>query len=64
MGIFEEIIKNKEELFIKFLQVIEGKETGVKVNLDGVKFKIGNSTIKLSGEVEFMLIPFKNKKKR
>ena len=60
-GIIEEIIKNKEELLIKFLQVIEGKEAGVKVNLDGVKFKIGDATIKLSGDVEFMFIPFKKK---
>jgi len=61
MGILEEIIKNKEELLVKFMQVMEGKETGVKVNLDGVKFKIGDATVKLSGNVEFVFVPFKEK---
>ena len=63
MGIIEEIIKNKEELLIRFLQVMEGKETGVKVNLDGVKLKIGNVTVALKGDVEFMFVPFREKGK-
>jgi hypothetical protein len=63
MGVIEEILKNKEELIINFLKVVEGKETGVKVNLDDVKFKIGDSVVKLSGDVEFTFIPFKNKKR-
>lgn len=61
MGFIEEIIKNKEEILIKILQVVEGKETGVRVNLDGVKFKIGDTEVKLSGDVEFTFIPFKEK---
>ena len=60
-GILEEIIKNKEELLVKFLQVAEGKETGVKVNLDGVVLKIGETKIKLTGDVEFLFVPFKKK---
>lgn len=63
MGVIEEILNNKEELIINFLKVVEGKETGVKVNLDGVKFKIGDSEVKLSGDVEFTFIPFKNRKR-
>ncbi len=62
-GIIEEIYKNKEEIIIKFLQVVEGKETGVKVNLNGVKFKIGDTTVRLSGDVQFTFVPFKEKKK-
>ena len=61
-GILEEVIKNKEELIVKFLQVVEGKETGVKVNLDGVIVKVGDVKIQLSGDVGLTFIPFKNKR--
>ena len=63
MGLIEELIKNKEELLIRFLQVIEGRETGVRVNLDGVKFKVGDATVRLKGDVEFTFIPFRGKDK-
>ncbi len=62
MGLIEELIRNKEDILIKFLQVIEGKETGVRVNLDGVKFKVGDVNIKLKGDVELTFIPFRDKK--
>jgi hypothetical protein len=62
MGVFEEIVKNKEELFLKVLQILEGKETKTKVNLDGVEFNIGNSKVKVNGNVEFTIVPFVKKK--
>ena len=62
MGLIEELIKSKEDLLIKLLQVIEGKETGIRVNLDGVKFNVGDVNIKLKGDVEFTFIPFRDKK--
>jgi hypothetical protein len=63
MSVLEQLLKNKEELFVKFLQVIEGKETGVRVNLDGVKIKVGDATMALKGDVEFTFIPFREKGK-
>ena len=62
MGVFEEIVKNKEELFMKILQILEGKETKTRVNLDGVEFKLGNSKVKVNGNVEFTIVPFIKKK--
>jgi hypothetical protein len=62
MGVFDEIVKNKEELFMKILQILEGKETKTKVNLDGVEFNLGNSKIKVNGNVEFTIVPFVKKK--
>ena len=64
MGFFEELLKNKEELFVKFLQVMEGKETGVRVNLDGVRLKVGEAQVSLKGDVEFTFIPFREKGKK
>ena len=61
MGIVEEIVRNKEELITKFLDVLGGKEATAKVNLDGVQFNIGKSKIRLEGEVSFTLIPGKKK---
>ncbi len=63
MGFVEEIIKNKEELLVKFLSIIEGKETSANVCLDGIKFDVGGTQVKVNGNVEFTLIPFKGKKK-
>lgn len=62
MGVFDEIIKNKEELFLKILQILEGRGTRTKVSLDGVEFNIGNSKIRVNGEVEFTIVPFAEKK--
>ncbi len=62
MGFIEEIIKNKEELLVKFLTIIEGKETSANVNLDGIKFDIGGTQVKVNGNVEFTVVPFKKKK--
>ncbi len=62
MGVFEEIVKNKEELVMKILQILEGKETKTKINLDGVEFNIGNSKVSVDGSVEFTIVPFAKKK--
>ena len=63
MNVIEEIIKNKEELFVKILQLLEGKEAKTTVNLDGVEFDIGNSKIKVNGKIEFTIVPVIYKKK-
>jgi len=62
MGLTEEILRNKEELIIKLLDVLQGKEATARVKLDGVKFNIGKVTIKLSGEVDFTFVPPRSKK--
>lgn len=63
MGLVEEIIKNKEELLVKFLSIIEGKETKANVNLDGIEFKVGKTSVQLNGSVEFTVVPSFGKKK-
>ena len=63
MGILEEIAKNKEELLLKFLSIMEGKETKANVNLDGVEFKVGNTSVALDGNIELTVVPFMKKKK-
>ena len=62
MGVIEEVLKNKEEILVAFLKVLEGKEAKAKVNLDGVKFNIGKSSIKMEGAVEFTFVPLEKKK--
>jgi hypothetical protein len=59
----EEILKNKEELLIKVLDVLEGKEAKARVKLDGVEFKVGEATVKLEGTVEFTFVPYEKGKK-
>jgi hypothetical protein len=61
MDVIEEIIKNKEELFLKLIKVMQGKQTEVKLNLDGVRFSVGDITLKLKGNVEVSVIPAKGK---
>ncbi|MFQ5647801.1 MAG: hypothetical protein ACE5FW_01060 [Candidatus Aenigmatarchaeota archaeon] len=62
--ILEEILKNKEELLIKFLEILEGKAATARVSLDGIQFKIGESKVQLAGEVEFTFIPYEKGKKK
>jgi hypothetical protein len=61
-GIIEEILKNKEELLVALFKVIEGKEARAKVNLNGVKFNIGKSSVKMEGTIELTLVPIEDKK--
>jgi hypothetical protein len=62
MGIIEEVLKNKEEILVALLKVLEGKESRARVNLDGVKFNVGKSSVKMEGEIEFTFVPLENKK--
>ncbi len=62
MGFIEELLKNKEELLVKFLSIIEGKETSANVNLDGIHFDIGGTKVKVDGNVVFTVVPQKKKK--
>ncbi len=62
MGFIEELVKNKEELLVKFLSIVEGKETSANVNLDGIKFNLGGTEVKVNGNVELTLVPPKKKK--
>jgi len=57
MGLLEEILKNKEEILISLLKILEGKEASAAVNLDGVEITVGNTTVRLSGEIKFKVNP-------
>ncbi len=61
MGVLEELIKNKEDLLLTFMKIIEGKEARAKINLEGVKFMVQGTEVRLDGAVEFSVIPFKKK---
>jgi hypothetical protein len=62
-GIIEEILRNKEDILVALLKVIEGKESRARVKLDGVKFNVGNSSVRMEGAVEFTFVPIEDKKK-
>mgnify|MGYP001607895463 CR=1 FL=1 len=64
MDILQELLKNKEELLVKVLEFMEGKETGTKLKLDGISFNIGNTAVKLKGEVEISLVRQKASEKK
>lgn len=63
-GMIEEILKNKEELLLRLLDVLEGKEAKARVNLDGIEFDVGKSKVKLEGTVEFTFVPYEKGKKK
>ena len=62
MGFIEELLKNKEDLLVKFLSIMEGKETSANVSLDGIKFDVGGTQVKVEGNVQFTVVPDKKKK--
>jgi hypothetical protein len=62
MGLIEEILKNKEDILVSFLKILEGKETRARVKLDGVQFHIGKSAVRMSGAIEFTFVPVEEKK--
>ncbi len=57
----EEVLKDKEALLLRLLEILEGKEAKAKLNLDGVEFKIGKSAVKLHGKIEITFVPLEKK---
>lgn len=62
MGVIEEILKNEQDILVKFLEILQGKETKAKVDLNGVKFKLGKSEVKMEGSLSFTFVPMASKK--
>ena len=60
-GLIEELLKNKEEILVNFLKILEGKEAKARVRLDGVELKAGKTALRLDGEIEFTFVPTKKK---
>lgn len=64
MSLVDELLKNKEEILVKILQFMEGKEAATKLNLNGMQFTLGNMLVKLNGEVEVSVMKTDQKKKK
>ena len=60
----EQVLRNNEDLILRFLDVLSGRETKAKVNLDGISFKVGKTDIQVNGMVELSIIPPKGKGKK
>ncbi|MFH1445368.1 MAG: hypothetical protein ABIF08_02720 [Nanoarchaeota archaeon] len=64
-GIVDEILEHKEEIIVKIINVLEGKQASADLNLDGIKFILGkNMQVKLSGTINLTIAPTKTKKKK
>jgi hypothetical protein len=63
MGVFEELVNNKEELIVKLLKILEGKEASTKLNLDNIEFMVGNNKVRINGTVNVTVTPQKGGKK-
>jgi hypothetical protein len=57
----EEILKDKEALLLKLLEILEGREAKARLNLDGIEFKVGKSAVKLNGKIEISFVPIEKK---
>ena len=50
------------EFLPKLLEALEGKEARTRVNLDGVRFRIGKSEVELGGHLEITFVPLEKRK--
>ncbi|MBI4163442.1 MAG: hypothetical protein HY512_01150 [Candidatus Aenigmarchaeota archaeon] len=64
MDILQELLKNKEQMLLKVLDYMEGRETSTKLNLSGMQFNLGNTLVKLNGEVEITVVRQKQEPKK
>ena len=60
-NLIEAISKNKEEILIKFLQILEGKEARGELDLGGLEFKIGEARVEVNGKITFAIKPKEKK---
>jgi len=57
----EKVLKDKEELIETILKLLEGKEAKATLNLNGIKFMVGKSSVSMSGKIEFVFVPVEEK---
>jgi hypothetical protein len=62
VGVFDEVVKNKEELMLKFFNILQGREAKTKLMLDGIELDFGKGKIKVDGSVELTFTPLSKKK--
>ena len=62
MGVFDEVVKNKEELLLKFFNILQGREAKTKLMLDGIELDFGKGKVKVDGSVELTFTPLSKKK--
>lgn len=59
----EDILKDKEELINTMLKLLEGREARATLDLDGISFKLGKSTVAVNGKLQLTFIPVEKIKK-
>jgi hypothetical protein len=52
----------KGQIIETILKMLEGKEAKAKINLNGVKFKIGKSQVQLAGTIDITFVPLEKRK--
>lgn len=62
MSIIEEVLENKEEIILKIFELIQGKEAKTKLKLNDIKLNIGDSALRVNGELEVSFVPFAKKR--
>lgn len=55
------LVKTEEDLIMRVLDVIAGRETSAHVNLKGVRFMAGKTEVKLDGDITVAVTPVKKK---
>jgi len=63
MMALEDILKDKEELINTMLKLLEGREARATLDLDGISFKLGKSTVAVNGKLQLTFIPVEKIKK-
>lgn len=61
MGFFEDLLEDNIELLQKLVTLMEGKEAKADIKLDGVKFDVGQTEVKLGGTVKVTIVQKKKK---
>ncbi len=44
------------------MKILEGREATTKLNLDNIKFNLGESSVRVNGSLEISVAPFSKKK--
>lgn len=60
----EDILKDKEELINTVLKLLEGREAKATLDLDGISFRVGKSTVAVDGKLQLTFIPVDRVKKK
>ncbi len=56
-NVLEELLRNRQDLLLKVVDILQGREAKARIDLNGVSFHLGETIVKMEGNIQFSVTP-------